>query len=91
MNNTNRPLTGHLEILIGLTVTQTLRGEDQPRKYTVLDSQQTRPDSMPYLTVLSESGLIRRVHLSEVEVARESMEELRLRAHRRHSRVISTR
>jgi len=87
MPNENRPLTGHLEILIGLTVTQIHRGEDQPRKYTVLDSRQTHTDSLPYLTILSERGHIRRVHLSEMDVDSRSMDELRLRASRLGMRV----
>jgi len=83
MSNENRSLTGHLEILIGLTVTQMDDFVDGPAKYTVLDTQQTRPGSLPYLTVLSESGRIwRGVHLSEVVVDQESMEELRHRAAR---------
>ena len=82
MPNENQPLTGHLEILIGLTVTQLHRGEDQPRKYTVLDTRRTHTDSLPYLTILSESGHIRRVHLTEVDVDSSCLEELRLRASR---------
>jgi len=82
MPNENQPLTGHLEILIGLTVTQLHRGEDQPRKYTVLDTRRTHTDSLPYLTILSESGHIRRVHLTEVDVDSRSMNELRCRAWR---------